>query len=497
MQNNDQLSILKRGTKLHGGDYEIIKILGRGGFGITYLAKQQMLNKTFAIKEFFIRDLCGRDDNAKVYTLTQSDMVGRYRQKFIKEAQMMAKLDHPGIVKVTSVFEENGTVYYVMEHINGESLRDILEKNGPLPEKKAMYYINKVAEALDYLHKSHVNHLDLKPANIMIREEDDTPILIDFGVSKQYDEKKNETSTTPPGVSAGYSPLEQYQAGGVSTFSPQADVYALGATLYKLLTGDTPPDASVILNTGLPHLPNTITPNVRKAIGKAMQSRVADRFESVNEFIAMIRRGEEYITDEKTEQRRAGQGKTVYIRPKEKRMSQIPSKQTNYFKWIGLIMGGIALIALFFLIQLKQKEEADQKLAEEKQRTELAQKEAEKARREAEEEAARREEAEEAAKRAEEAKTVTTTATNSNDYTYENVQVAPEPTPPAGIRRGSVIREGGYTNVRQGPGTNYSVVTKIKDGSPIYYSEYDAKWCIIYNDNYKMIGYMHSSKVIR
>ena len=279
---------LRDGSTLQGGKYRIVKILGQGGFGITYLAEQKMLKSTFAIKEFFMRDLCARDENFTVYTLTQAEMVGRYRQKFIKEAQLIAKHKHPGIVKVSDIFEENDTVYYVMEYIEGESLGDIVKREGPLSEQRALRYISKVAEALDFLHQSHVNHLDVKPNNIMVRREDDMPILIDFGVSKQYDEHKDETSTTPPGISHGYSPLEQYKNGGVSTFSPQADIYALGATLYKLLTGNTPPEALDVINYGIPALPANVSFGVRKAIEKAMKPMVVDRPKSIEEFVNIL-----------------------------------------------------------------------------------------------------------------------------------------------------------------------------------------------------------------
>ena len=195
---------LQSNTKLQGGKYRIEKLLGQGGFGITYLAEQTLLKKKVAIKEFFIRDLCSRDNTANVHAITQAEMVERYRLKFFKEAQILANLNHPDIVRVTDVFEENDTVYYVMEYVEGESLAEIIKETGPLQESKALHYISKVANALEYIHKSNINHLDIKPANIMIRREDNEPIIIDFGVSKQYDEKKDQTTTTPPGVSDGY-----------------------------------------------------------------------------------------------------------------------------------------------------------------------------------------------------------------------------------------------------------------------------------------------------
>ena len=278
---------LQPGTTLQGGKYRIEKLLGQGGFGITYLAEQSLLKIKVAIKEFFIRDLCARDDSASVYSVTQSDMVDRYRLKFIKEAQIIARFNHPGIVRVTDIFEENGTVYYVMDYVEGENLDEIIKREGALPEERALGYITKVAEALDYIHQHNVNHLDIKPSNIMIRKNDDQPILIDFGVSKQYDEHMDQTTTTPPGVSYGYSPFEQYKPGGVSTFSPQADIYALGATLYKLITGKTPPTASDLINYGIPPITN-VSHNVRMAIEKAMQIRIENRPNNISEFVGLF-----------------------------------------------------------------------------------------------------------------------------------------------------------------------------------------------------------------
>ena len=288
---------LGEGSTLQGGKYHIVKVLGQGGFGITYLAEQVLLKRKIAIKEFFMGIYCARDENSKVYTLTQAELVDRYRQKFFKEAQIIAQQNHPGIVKVIDIFEENATFYYVMEYVEGDSLKTIVDRKGRLPEQVALRYVLKVAEALDYLHKSKINHLDIKPANIMVRREDDMPILIDFGVSKQYDEKNVEMSTTPPGVSLGYSPSEQYKRGGVSKFSPKADIYALGATLYKLLTGKTPPEASDVANYGLPPLPAYISESVKNAIEKAMKFLIVERPKSVKEFVGMLKMEETTVVE--------------------------------------------------------------------------------------------------------------------------------------------------------------------------------------------------------
>ena len=235
---------LKQGTKLQGGKYVIKRVLGQGGFGITYLAEQVSLKREVAIKEFFMKDSCDRDDTGKVTVPTSGSkvQVERYRAKFRKEAETMAGLDHPNIVSVIDVFEENDTVYYVMPFMAGGSLSDLVKKQGRLSEERALRYVGQVASALKYLHEQrHLCHYDVKPANILLNSYD-SAVLIDFGISKNYDSEGNETSSTPVGKSAGFAPLEQYQE-MVNEFSPASDVYALGATLYYLVMGKTPPTA--------------------------------------------------------------------------------------------------------------------------------------------------------------------------------------------------------------------------------------------------------------
>ncbi len=247
---------LQPNASLQGGKYIIKKVLGQGGFGITYLAENTMLDGNVAIKEFFIKELCERDENTSHVTLGTSsnrEMVERCRQKFLKEVRTIFKLNHPNIVRIYDVFEENGTAYYVMDYIEGESLADMVKRRGALPEAEALNYIREVGKALMYIHEKKINHLDIKPSNIMKHRDDGRIVVIDFGVAKQYDSETNEgTTTTPVGISKGYSPNEQYMLGGVQSFSPQSDVYSLAATLYKLLTSITPPEAAIVIEDGLP-----------------------------------------------------------------------------------------------------------------------------------------------------------------------------------------------------------------------------------------------------
>lgn len=283
--------LLKKGTLLQGGKYKIEKVLGQGGFGITYLATQINLNRKVAIKEFFMKDMCCReeDTNQVYYISSDSNFVDNFKNKFIKEAQTISSLNHRNIIRIHDTFEENGTAYYAMEYIDGCSISDILKQQGKLQEDVAIQYIKEVAEALNYIHSKHFNHLDIKPSNIMVRQVDNSVVLIDFGVAKQYDLLTDEgTTSTPVGVSHGYSPLEQYSDGGVQNFSPQSDIYALGATLYTMVVGEKPPHAVSISQNGSPTIPNTISPNIRNAITAAMKLKRSERPQSVSSFVNIL-----------------------------------------------------------------------------------------------------------------------------------------------------------------------------------------------------------------
>lgn len=278
---------------LMGGKYRIVKKLGQGGFGITYLAEHVVLRKRVAIKEFFFQQFCERDDGTShvtVPTVGNRELVEKFRRKFVKEAQLIAsKLSHPSIVGVTDVFDENGTSYYVMDYIEGRSLSDIIKERGRIGEAEAIAIIDSVCRALAYVHSRNINHLDIKPGNIMVEAETGNVVLIDFGVAKQYDAATGEaTTTTPVGRSHGYSPLEQYKVGGVSQFSPESDIYALGATLYKMLTGTTPPEAGDVAQDGLPPIPSDISAPVRRAITAAMSTAKKDRPHTVAEFLGIL-----------------------------------------------------------------------------------------------------------------------------------------------------------------------------------------------------------------
>ena len=274
-------------TTLQGGKYRIERVLGQGGFGITYLAVQTTLNRYVAIKEFFMKDFCNHDEvtqTMQTSTTGGGKMVERYRKKFIKEAKNLAKLHHPSIINVIEVFEENGTVYYSMPFLSGGSLQDYVDRCGALSEVEAMKYVKQIAGALKYMHEEqHICHYDVKPANILLDGRGNA-VLIDFGISKNYDAEGHETTTTPIGLSEGYAPIEQYQQ-NVEEFSPASDVYALGATLYFLLHGKRPVSAPQRAGGTALLMRKNLSQGVKDIINASMKVSKTERARSVDVFI--------------------------------------------------------------------------------------------------------------------------------------------------------------------------------------------------------------------
>lgn len=281
---------LNENATLQGGKYRIISTLGQGGFGITYLAEHTILGNKVAIKEFFPKDYCDRDETTSHITLgtrSNEELVEKLRTRFVSEAQLISSIQHPGIIKIHDIFYENDTAYYTMEFVEGEPLSSIVKREGALPRQRALRYITALGEAVAHIHDHKMTHLDIKPANVMLRKSDDFPILIDFGLSKQYGMDGQANSSMLLGISQGYSPLEQYTQGAITSFSPQTDIYALGATYFNLLTGLTPPDASEVMEKGIP-IPPYVAPNDANAIAWAMRSSRADRCPNAKAFLQTI-----------------------------------------------------------------------------------------------------------------------------------------------------------------------------------------------------------------
>ena len=234
---------LQPSTTLQGGRYRIECVLGQGGFGITYLATHMELQGYVAVKEFFMKDSCLRESDSTVSIPVPSKVpvVTSQQEKFRKEARRLFSLQSEHIVRVYDMFEENNTVYYVMELIDGESLGDMMKRTGmPFAEPVVRDYLKQTLDALDEIHRKGYEHLDIKPANLMLNSRGCLKV-IDFGASKQMSVDGGPTiDPTACCYTPGYAPSEQ-EGQFVKKFGPWTDFYALGATLYNMLTSKKPP----------------------------------------------------------------------------------------------------------------------------------------------------------------------------------------------------------------------------------------------------------------
>lgn len=357
---------LNPGTLLQGGKYRIERVLGQGGFGITYLGYSVDLNCYVAIKEFFLKELCGRDEcSHRIITHVDTATIGRFKAKFLKEARMLMSLSHRNIVRVFDCFEENDTAYYVMEYIEGNSLNDIIRMSGKLDEPTALSYIRKVAAALHYIHSMNINHLDVKPGNILLRKRDNEIVLIDFGTAKHYDTVTGGATTmTNAGYSQGYAAIEQYRQGGVSTFTPETDIYSLGATLYKMLTGQTPPEPSLLIENGLPSLPSWISAGTRSAITAAMQISKASRPHSVPEFMEILEgKDATKVIDESTDVFAVPHTDHEASSTENRPVPNSSSNNNNGTSW-GWIVAVIVIIIVCVLFGLNNNEDSKNTIPE-------------------------------------------------------------------------------------------------------------------------------------
>ena len=221
--------------------YTIHDVLGQGGFGITYLAHDQNLNRAVAIKEYLPTDLAVREADGHVSPVSarhQEDFAWGL-SRFLTEAQTLGRFEHPHIVRVLNAFEKNATAYTVMGYEEGRSLQEILSNGAVLDEAWLKRILVPVVDGLREVHGAGFIHRDIKPANIYIRE-DQSPVLIDFGSARRAIDQTTRTLTTL--VTPGFAPFEQYYAKS-DRQGPWTDIYALGATAYRAITGKMPADA--------------------------------------------------------------------------------------------------------------------------------------------------------------------------------------------------------------------------------------------------------------
>lgn len=327
MTNNTTTS-LAIGTILHGEayDYKIMDVLGQGTFGITYKAKVEMKgalgrldsNMYVAVKEFFMKEVNGRENSSVTSGSTSNGgLFYYYRDKFEREARNLSTLSHPNIVKVLEAFHANGTTYYSMEYIDGISLDKKIAQSpqGRMPLTEAIETLKQISAAVAFMHSRNMLHLDVKPGNVMMRK-DGTAVLIDFGLSKQYTSDGEPESSTKVGAGTpGYAPIEQASYHEGKGFPTMMDVYALGGTLFKMLTGQRPPEASEILNEGFPtdSLRQLFIPdNIVNSISKAMAPLKKDRWQTVDEFVKHLDEHGEHSIYEDTSSENARSESTTF-----------------------------------------------------------------------------------------------------------------------------------------------------------------------------------------
>lgn len=288
---------LPEGYKLHW--YEIHAILGRGGFGITYLALDTNLNHEVAIKEFLPTDLAMRASDSSIHPISDdhTDTFGWGLNRFITEAQTLAQFRHPNIVLVHSVFEANGTAYMVMEYEKGESLEEAYKLHRLTTEEELIGILYPLMHGLQRIHESGFVHRDIKPKNIYLRD-DGRPVLLDFGSARQALGVETRTLTTL--VSPGYAPFEQYNATRESDKQgPWTDIYALGATIYRGLSGKSPVDALARANAKLEGSKDILEPAVElgkdkfshqflEAIDRSLRFAPEERPQSIAEWFELL-----------------------------------------------------------------------------------------------------------------------------------------------------------------------------------------------------------------
>ena len=280
-------------------EYRIERFLGAGGFGITYLARDERLGHKVAIKEYLPNDLAMRaTDNSVVANTTDDEADFQWGlARFLDEARMLAKFNHPNIVRVHRFFEAHGTSYIAMEYVDGEPLSELLKRRGTLTEKEITEHVLPVTAGLTQVHAAGVLHRDIKPGNIIVRPSG-VPVLIDFGSARQAISAKSRSVTSV--ITPGYAPLEQYSTRGSQL--PATDIYSLGAVLYRCVAGNAPEDATErALNDELISVAEAVTgtysADLLTAIDGALRIRSEDRPRDISAFLDLLHGAPKTIDD--------------------------------------------------------------------------------------------------------------------------------------------------------------------------------------------------------
>jgi serine/threonine protein kinase len=276
---------LEIGKTFGGGRYVVERVLGIGGFGITYYVRHVELGTHYAVKEFFISGKCVRENDRSTVLLQNIDQsrYAKLKKRFADEARTLVALNNPHVVRVIDIFEENNTSYIVMEFVPGITLQQKVDRDGKMSVPEAINCIGQLAEAVSYIHDQHILHRDIKPDNVMITP-DNRIVLVDFGSAREFvnDEVQNHTAI----LTHGYAPIEQYATKGKK--GNYTDIYAMGGVFYFALTGEKPMDAAdrTMMQMKSPkELVSSVPDEINNTIMKAMEMKPEDRYQTVREFM--------------------------------------------------------------------------------------------------------------------------------------------------------------------------------------------------------------------
>ena len=296
MSAEDHKQALPAGFQL--GAYHVVRVLGVGGFGVTYLCEHSGLGVQVAVKEYLPNEIAVRD-GTEVHPKSAGDREGFEwgLSRFLDEARTLARFEHPNVVRVRDCFEANNTAYIVMDYEDGEPLDALLRRHGTLTEAQLKRVVLPVADGLRQVHAAEFLHRDIKPSNIFVRRSDESPVLLDFGSARQALGRRSRSVTAI--ASAGYSPPEQYESDGAQ--GAWTDIYALSALCYRAITGDAPIEAtkrqSRLLRTQTDPLPKLAevaaagySPAFLEAVDWGLDLIETERPQSLHEWLPMLER---------------------------------------------------------------------------------------------------------------------------------------------------------------------------------------------------------------
>ena len=356
MKNEDiDQQMLPEKSFLQNGKYRVERRIASGGFGNTYEVTNIEFEERMALKEFFMKGVSEREADSTKVSVSNTLNKGQFeaqKEKFKKEARRLRRLHNPHIVQVHDLFEENGTAYYAMDFVDGESLSTRLKRTQqPVPEAEVKAILMQVLDALEEVHAQGIWHLDLKPGNIMV-DVGGTAKLIDFGASKQMSASDGYTTTTTSlCYTPGYAPTEQIDQ-KMELIGPWTDLYALGATLYKLLTNIDPPTSSELQEDNAFTYPVRVSGQMRYLIKWMMTPKRQRRPQSVAEVKAFLQKPFTETDDDDEE--------TVVGKKPEPKPIPEPTPKPFPAKWVAAGVAGI-LLAVLLVFVLKPSDNPDPK----------------------------------------------------------------------------------------------------------------------------------------